>query len=226
MRTRTIQAAGKTPKWNQAFDLDVKDVNDDVTLIVWDEDNCSHDKVSLHLHIWHAFKRSVFSFWSNYKLTYEFFLTGWVRDLLILQAYQARRLRWLVCDQTWRQAGRINQTEDHLDTWSKFNLNPRNQHGIELSLSWKQLSLNTQVYTRPNKCVDVNAPATDANDAAVTTDDVDVAVAAAAAVEWLYDDWPAAWYDGAAVIARLVAVAVALAPDGCTKPEPAVANAG
>ena len=46
VRTRTMQGAGKVPKWNQAFDLDVKDANDDITLTVWDEDNCSHDKVS------------------------------------------------------------------------------------------------------------------------------------------------------------------------------------
>ena len=46
VRTRTMQGAGKTPKWNQAFDLDVKDANDNVTLTIWDEDSASHDKVS------------------------------------------------------------------------------------------------------------------------------------------------------------------------------------
>ena len=45
-KTRTLQGAGKTPKWNQAFDIDVKYVGDDMTIQVMDEDVSSSDKVS------------------------------------------------------------------------------------------------------------------------------------------------------------------------------------
>ncbi len=47
VRTRTMQAAGKQPVWEQAFDLDVKDTNDDITLSVFDEDLFSNDLVSV-----------------------------------------------------------------------------------------------------------------------------------------------------------------------------------
>ncbi len=42
-----MQAAGKQPVWEQAFDLDVKDTNDDITLSVFDEDLFSNDLVSV-----------------------------------------------------------------------------------------------------------------------------------------------------------------------------------
>lgn len=46
VRTRTLDGAGKTPKWNQAFDIQVKSLNDDFTLTVFDEDNITSDTVS------------------------------------------------------------------------------------------------------------------------------------------------------------------------------------
>jgi Ca2+-dependent lipid-binding protein len=45
VRTNTLQGAGKTPKWNQSFDIDVKYIGDDITLTVMDEDVTSSDKV-------------------------------------------------------------------------------------------------------------------------------------------------------------------------------------
>lgn len=45
-RTRTLQGAGKTPNWSQAFDFDVKYVGDDMTIKVFDEDVSSSDLVS------------------------------------------------------------------------------------------------------------------------------------------------------------------------------------
>jgi len=44
-RTRTLQGAGKTPSWNQAFDVDVKYIGDDMTIKVMDEDVSSSDLV-------------------------------------------------------------------------------------------------------------------------------------------------------------------------------------
>ena len=44
-RTRTLQGAGKTPKWDQAFDVDVKYIGDDMTIKVLDEDISSSDTV-------------------------------------------------------------------------------------------------------------------------------------------------------------------------------------
>ena len=44
-RTRTLQGAGKTPKWDQAFDVDVKYIGDDMTIKVLDEDVTSSDTV-------------------------------------------------------------------------------------------------------------------------------------------------------------------------------------
>ena len=37
--------AGKTPVWNQTFDIDVKYVGDDLYLEILDEDVCADDKV-------------------------------------------------------------------------------------------------------------------------------------------------------------------------------------
>ena len=45
-RTRTLQGAGKTPKWNQAFDFDVKYIGDDLQIRVMDEDVSASDLVS------------------------------------------------------------------------------------------------------------------------------------------------------------------------------------
>ena len=46
VRTNTLQSAGKTPKWNQTFDIDVKYIGDDITLTVYDEDVTSSDTVA------------------------------------------------------------------------------------------------------------------------------------------------------------------------------------
>ena len=40
-----MNGAGKKPKWNQAFEIDVKYVGDDISFIVWDEDVTSNDEV-------------------------------------------------------------------------------------------------------------------------------------------------------------------------------------
>ena len=40
-----MQGAGKTPKWDQIFDIDVKYIGDDMTLTVLDEDVTDSDKV-------------------------------------------------------------------------------------------------------------------------------------------------------------------------------------
>ena len=45
-RTRTLQGAGKTPKWDQAFDFDVKYIGDDIFIKVMDEDVGAADMVS------------------------------------------------------------------------------------------------------------------------------------------------------------------------------------
>jgi len=45
-RTRTLQGAGKTPKWDQMFDLDVKYIGDDLVIKVFDEDVTASDIVS------------------------------------------------------------------------------------------------------------------------------------------------------------------------------------
>jgi len=47
VRTNTLQGAGKTPKWNQSFDIDVKYIGDDITLTILDEDVTSSDKVGM-----------------------------------------------------------------------------------------------------------------------------------------------------------------------------------
>ena len=45
VRTRTINSAGKTPKWEQEFDIDVKYIGDDMTVTVYDEDVTTNDLV-------------------------------------------------------------------------------------------------------------------------------------------------------------------------------------
>ena len=45
LRTKTKNSAGKTPVWNETFNIDVKYVGDDMTLIVYDEDPGADDKV-------------------------------------------------------------------------------------------------------------------------------------------------------------------------------------
>lgn len=44
-RTKTKQSAGKTPVWNEKFDIDVKYIGDDMSIVVWDEDVTSSDHV-------------------------------------------------------------------------------------------------------------------------------------------------------------------------------------
>merc|ERR1711953_1274710 len=45
LKTKTMQGAGKTPKWDQIFDIDVKYIGDDMTVKVFDEDVTSSDLV-------------------------------------------------------------------------------------------------------------------------------------------------------------------------------------
>ena len=46
LRTRTLNGAGKTPVWQQAFYLQINDnLDEQVTLSVWDEDRRNHDLV-------------------------------------------------------------------------------------------------------------------------------------------------------------------------------------
>jgi len=45
VRTNTLQGAGKKPKWNQIFDIDVKYIGDDLNLTVYDEDVTDSDVV-------------------------------------------------------------------------------------------------------------------------------------------------------------------------------------
>jgi Ca2+-dependent lipid-binding protein len=40
-----LQGAGKTPKWDEAFDFDVKYIGDDLQVEVYDEDTVSNDRV-------------------------------------------------------------------------------------------------------------------------------------------------------------------------------------
>ena len=44
-RTKTLDGAGKKPKWNQSFDIYVASTSDDMVVTVWDEDVTSDDKV-------------------------------------------------------------------------------------------------------------------------------------------------------------------------------------
>jgi Ca2+-dependent lipid-binding protein len=45
VKTNTLNGAGKTPKWNQTFDIDVKYLGDDMKVTVWDEDVTTSDHV-------------------------------------------------------------------------------------------------------------------------------------------------------------------------------------
>ena len=45
LRTKTHSSAGKTPKWNQVFEIDVKYIGDDMVFTVFDEDMTSDDTV-------------------------------------------------------------------------------------------------------------------------------------------------------------------------------------
>jgi Ca2+-dependent lipid-binding protein len=47
VRTKTITNAGKTPKWNETFSIDVKYIGDDFTITVKDEDIGSDDIVGI-----------------------------------------------------------------------------------------------------------------------------------------------------------------------------------
>jgi Ca2+-dependent lipid-binding protein len=38
-----LQGAGKTPVWNETFEIDVKYVGDDLKLVVLDEDTTTND---------------------------------------------------------------------------------------------------------------------------------------------------------------------------------------
>ena len=44
-QTRILEGAGKTPKWNQAFNIEVKDTDDDISIKVLDEDVRNDDVV-------------------------------------------------------------------------------------------------------------------------------------------------------------------------------------
>ena len=46
IRTKTLQEAGKNPVWsNEVFDVDVKNITDELQLQVFDEDPTSNDLV-------------------------------------------------------------------------------------------------------------------------------------------------------------------------------------
>ena len=44
-RSKTLDYAGKTPKWNEKFILDVTSADEDLMLRVWDQDLTSSDAV-------------------------------------------------------------------------------------------------------------------------------------------------------------------------------------
>lgn len=44
-KTQTKNNAGKTPVWNQTFDLDIKYIGDDIEVSVLDEDVCKSDLI-------------------------------------------------------------------------------------------------------------------------------------------------------------------------------------
>ena len=44
-RTRTLDGAGKTPAWNQIFDIEVQSGSDNIKFTVYDEDPCKSDLV-------------------------------------------------------------------------------------------------------------------------------------------------------------------------------------
>ena len=45
-RTKTKNSAGKTPVWNETFNVDVKYIGDDLNIVVYDEDLTSSDLVA------------------------------------------------------------------------------------------------------------------------------------------------------------------------------------
>ena len=45
-KTKVIQGGGKTPKWDQEFEIDVKNIGDDIHVKVLDEDVTTSDLVS------------------------------------------------------------------------------------------------------------------------------------------------------------------------------------
>ena len=46
VRTRSLEGAGKTPRWAQTVYVDIYNQDEEILLSVWDEDNRFHDKVS------------------------------------------------------------------------------------------------------------------------------------------------------------------------------------
>ena len=46
-KTRISQGAGKTPKWDQAFDIDLNNLGNDANVRVYDEDVTTNDLVSI-----------------------------------------------------------------------------------------------------------------------------------------------------------------------------------
>jgi len=46
VRTKTKQNAGKTPKWDEVFDVRVNYVGDDMKIVIYDEDVMSNDLVA------------------------------------------------------------------------------------------------------------------------------------------------------------------------------------
>jgi len=44
-KTQTKNNAGKTPVWNSTYDLDIKYIGDDITIVVYDEDVTSSDLI-------------------------------------------------------------------------------------------------------------------------------------------------------------------------------------
>jgi len=71
-KTRTIENAGKTPKWNQIFDMEVKDMAGDFTITVFDKDDYSNDTVgSITLRFAHFIKKGTEEYDAWHDLTYE-----------------------------------------------------------------------------------------------------------------------------------------------------------
>ena len=44
-KTKVLQGAGKTPKWGESFDFDIKYIGDDLEVDVMDEDTVSNDRI-------------------------------------------------------------------------------------------------------------------------------------------------------------------------------------
>ena len=45
MRTTEIEGGGKNPKWDEVFQITVKDLEEELTLCVYDEDVLSRDHI-------------------------------------------------------------------------------------------------------------------------------------------------------------------------------------